>query len=83
MSRDEGLDPPKKTASVPEAVPSGQRVRALRLALGLTQEQLAEAADLNVIQLSNIERGATEPKLRTIVRLAEALNVSVGKLVGE
>jgi transcriptional regulator with XRE-family HTH domain len=75
--------PPRKQAFEPEAVAFGERVRALRLKRGLTQEQLAEAAHLNSVQVSHIERGANEPKLTTILRLAGALGVKVGKLIGE
>lgn len=73
--------PPTKRRKVPEAVAFGERVRALRLKRGWTQEQLAEAADLNSVQVSHIERGANEPKLTTIIRLARALGVRVGKLI--
>jgi transcriptional regulator with XRE-family HTH domain len=61
----------------------GERVRELRLRRGWTQERLAEEAELNAVQVSHIERGANEPKLTTIIRLARALGVKAGKLVGE
>jgi XRE family transcriptional regulator, regulator of sulfur utilization len=74
--------PPRQIGErVPEAVAFGKRVRALRLAREWTQERLAEAADLNVVQLSHIERGANEPKLRTIIRLARALKASYSDLL--
>ncbi len=47
----------------------------------MTQERLAEEADLNSVQVSHIERGANEPKLTTIIRLARALGVKAGKLI--
>lgn len=73
--------PPARKGKVPEAVAFGERVRALRLKRGWSQEQLAEEADLNSVQVSHIERGANEPKLTTIIRLARALGVRVGKLI--
>ena len=75
------MPPRRTTENLPEAIAFGKRVRALRLARDWTQERLAEAADLNVVQLSNIERGANEPKLRTIIRLARALKASYSDLL--
>jgi transcriptional regulator with XRE-family HTH domain len=74
--------PPRKSGEkVPEAVAFGQRVRALRLKRDWTQEQLAERADLNAVQVSHIERGANEPKLTTILRLARAFGITAGELL--
>lgn len=73
--------PPRRKAYEPEAVAFGERVRTLRLKRGMTQERLAEEADLNSVQVSHIERGANEPKLTTIIRLARALGVKAGKLI--
>lgn len=75
------MPPRSKSDYLPEAIAFGKRVRAMRLAREWSQERLAEAAELNVVQLSNIERGANEPKLRTIIRLARALKVSCGELL--
>lgn len=66
---------------VPEAVAFGKRVREQRIAHGWTQEQLAERAGLTPVQLSRIENGANEPKLRTIIRISRALQVSCGDLL--
>jgi transcriptional regulator with XRE-family HTH domain len=75
--------PPTRKRKVPEAVAFGERVKKLRLRREWTQERLAEEADLNSVQVSHIERGANEPKLTTIIRLARALGVKAGKLIGE
>jgi transcriptional regulator with XRE-family HTH domain len=64
-----------------EAVVFGERLRALRLARGWTQEQLAEECGLTAVQVSRIENGAHEPKLTTILRLARAFGVKAGKLI--
>ena len=77
------VPPRPKGDRVKAAVEFGSRVRKVRLEHGWSQERLAEEADLNVIQLSNIERGANEPKLTTIIRLAAALGVRSGKLIGD
>ena len=59
----------------------GQRVRKLREQLGLSQEQLAERADLHWTYVSGIERGRRNPGLNNLARLAKALNVSLPALV--
>jgi transcriptional regulator with XRE-family HTH domain len=74
--------PPRRTGErVPEAIAFGKRIRELRRKPGWTQERLAGIAHLHVIQLSHIERGANEPKLTTILRLARALGIPVGELL--
>jgi len=55
-------------------------VRRLRRFQGLTQEALAEAADLDVRFLQRVERGETNLGVAAVVALADALNVSVGTL---
>lgn len=74
--------PPRKSAEkIPEALAFGRRVRELRTARGWSQQRLAEEADLHEIQVSHIERGANEPKLTTILKLAKALRVPAGDLL--
>ena len=57
------------------AVRFGAQLRALRLQAGLTQEQLAESADVSVNFVSLVERGLKSPTLATMERLAIALKV--------
>jgi transcriptional regulator with XRE-family HTH domain len=59
----------------------GQRVRDLRERLDLTQEQLAERANLHPTYVSGIERGVRSPGLNILARLARALKVSLPALV--
>ncbi len=58
----------------------GHRVRSLRRAQGLTQEQLAEVADLNPRTVQKIEAGKMNIVLTTLLRLQSALRCSVGDL---
>lgn len=58
----------------------GARVRELRLTAGLTQEQLAEAADLHPTFISNIERGHRVATIVTMVRVAGGLKVDPSEL---
>ncbi len=53
----------------------GQKVRNLRRALGLTQEQLAERAGISLKHLGELERGRSNPTLSSLVGLASSLGV--------
>lgn len=54
----------------------GIRLRELRLAAGLTQEQLAEAAELDRTYISSTERGRRNISLDAISQIASALGIS-------
>ncbi len=55
------------------AVAFGQVLRALRREAGLSQEQLAFAAEVERNFVSLIERGVNQPTIRVIFKLAQAL----------
>ena len=59
----------------------GRNVRFHRLALGISQEELAHEADSNRTYISYLERGTRNPSLEVIERIAKALNVSMGDLL--
>lgn len=58
----------------------GTRVRELRRQKGLTQEQLAERADLHVTYISGIETGSRNPSLTAIAALAKGFGISLSEL---
>jgi transcriptional regulator with XRE-family HTH domain len=58
----------------------GQNVRKNRTEKGLSQEALAEKADLDPTYISGIERGVRNPSLLSIVRIAKALGTDSGSL---
>lgn len=60
----------------------GERVRELRLASGLTQDDLAERCGLFRTYLSRIETGRANPTLTMIHALASSLGVPVVALFG-
>jgi transcriptional regulator with XRE-family HTH domain len=60
-----------------------RRVRALRYSLDLTQEQLAEKANLHVNYIGGLERAKRNPSLICIIELAKALKVSPKDLMPE
>ena len=57
------------------------RLKKLREARGLTQEQLAEKAGVSRAYLARLEIGRHDPPLSTLEKLAKALKVKVGKLL--
>ncbi|TDE13567.1 helix-turn-helix domain-containing protein [Jiangella asiatica] len=59
----------------------GRRVRELRKELGLSQEELADRADLHRTYVGSIERGERNVALINIHRLAKALGVPPGDLL--
>lgn len=59
----------------------GQRLRALRLAKGFTQEDLAVRADIDRTYVSSCERGKRNVTLDVLYRLSDALAVSPKDLV--
>lgn len=61
----------------------GARLRAGRRALGLSQEDLAQAADLSANYIGLIERGVRQPTLDALVRLARAIDQKPGRLMGD
>lgn len=59
----------------------GERVRARRQELGLTQEQLAEACGLHWTFIGQVERGRRNISLHNILKIAAGLQLDPGELV--
>ncbi len=56
-------------------------VRVYRKYRGMTQKQLAEAAGINAVYLSQIETGKRSGSLKTLAAIAKALGVEAGDLI--
>jgi XRE family transcriptional regulator, regulator of sulfur utilization len=59
----------------------GEAVRKCRLQAGISQEKLAELADLSRDYISLIELGKVTPSIAVALKLAAALNTAVGDLI--
>lgn len=55
----------------------GNRIKELREKQGLTMEKLAYESDISKGGLSEIERGMKEPRLSTLIKIAENLDISI------
>ena len=60
-----------------------QRLTELRKQQGLTQQALADRADIHVTLLRRYEAGKTQPGLDTLRKIALALSVSADQLLFE
>jgi transcriptional regulator with XRE-family HTH domain len=56
-------------------------LRQLREERGLSQEQLAERADLNRSYLGEVERGRAVPSIVTVSKLAGALDIRLSSMI--
>jgi transcriptional regulator with XRE-family HTH domain len=61
----------------------GRNVRRLRQQKGLTQEELAFEAEIDLTYMGGIERGRRNPSLLVMARIADALSVPLPKLLSE
>lgn len=61
----------------------GERLKAIRIAAGLTQEQLAERVGMKPTNITRLEKGGRTPGWDTVLKLAEALNVSLDEFKEE
>lgn len=59
----------------------GQNVRRLREAKGWSQEAFAEEAGIHRTYVSDIERGARNPTITVVEKLARSLEVRPGALL--
>jgi transcriptional regulator with XRE-family HTH domain len=61
----------------------GRNVRRARQQKGLTQEELAFEAEIDLTYIGGIERGKRNPSLIVMARIADALSVPLMKLLNE
>lgn len=61
----------------------GQRIRKYRKKKGYTLEKLAEMLDVSTTFIGQIERATGKPSIETLIKIANALEVSVDGLLFE
>lgn len=60
---------------------SETKIKSIRVERGLTQKKLAEMAEMNEVQLRAIENGRGNPTVKTLERIAIALEVPINDLL--
>jgi len=60
----------------------GKKIKAAREQIGLTQDKLADLVGVSRAAVARWENGDIEPKLKNLIALTEALNVSSDYLLG-
>jgi len=63
-----------------ELLAAGREIARLRTARGLSQERLAEVAGLHRNYVGMVERGERNPRLKTLIAIATALETSLADL---
>ncbi len=75
------MDSRKRPLSNPQDLKRlGKKIRGLRQALGLSQETLADEAEIERSYMGAIERGERNPSFDKIASIARALGISPSKL---
>jgi transcriptional regulator with XRE-family HTH domain len=59
----------------------GRNLRDARRKLGLTQEEVAHRSGVHPTEVSRIEGGKRDPRVSTLERLADAVEVPPGQLL--
>lgn len=59
----------------------GLNVRRAREALGISQEELADRAEIHRTYISGVERGVRNPTITVLDKIAKALRVKPGALL--
>ena len=67
----------------PSLVALGQAIRAARLERGISQEELAVRVVIDRSYVSSIERGAQNPGVVSLLRIADALGMTAAELFAQ
>lgn len=60
----------------------GEKIKKLRMAIGLSQEQLSESLEISVKSIQRYEAGKSRPDTHTLIKLATFFDVSADYLLG-
>jgi transcriptional regulator with XRE-family HTH domain len=59
----------------------GENIRAARKHAGMTQETLAEKADLHPVYISSVERGQENVSIDSLARISKTLQIAIRDLL--
>lgn len=59
----------------------GEKIRATRIAKGLSQEELSYESDLPLSQIGRIERGENNPTISSLFAISKALKVDLKYII--
>jgi len=59
----------------------GRRIKSIRTTHGMTQQELANASDLDRTYISMVEHGKQNLTIGAVLRIADALDVPIGELI--
>lgn len=59
----------------------GEKIRAARTSIGISQDKLAEQCNISTSFLGHIERGSRKMSLETLVSVCSVLNISTDYLL--
>lgn len=59
----------------------GKRIKELRVAKGISQQELAAEIEYEKSNMSRLESGRVNPKIATLYKVAKALGISVSDIV--
>lgn len=60
-----------------------QKIKEIRISKGITQEYVADVADVNTSHISNIENNRVKVSLSTLVQICNALDVTVDYILAD
>ncbi|MBR1377147.1 MAG: helix-turn-helix transcriptional regulator [Bacilli bacterium] len=61
----------------------GDRIKQRRLELNMTQQELGDKIAVSKVAICSYEKNTRTPKLDTLSKIAEVLNLEVGYLLGQ
>lgn len=61
----------------------GARIKATRVAVGMTQNEVGKLCDIDAANIRKYESGRQNPKIETVQKIAEALGIPVELLTGD
>ena len=61
----------------------GEQIKKLRIKMGMTQSEVAQALDVTPGYISNVENGRTAMSLRILIYYSKLMGISLDSLVGQ